>query len=207
MSFQFEEGSGFSAYALYNAIKLHFTSDSYDYFKYGGKTNVSKDNFANRKDRYTFYKLSRKYNLQDLRDFYISNFLVKSVNWVGDISNAEGEENYKKWQKRIHALTYTFENDIVRLLDEVNSPEELLVVKSGEYPKLLTEAMSNNIGLETLVIMNDIMNFFPMWKKKIDDDIIWPEWRRKIIKYKPFIHYDKQKFKQILKDKIKEYAY
>jgi len=57
MIFSLEEGSGFSAFALYNAIKLHFTTDSYDYFKYHGKTNVTRDNFAIRKDKYTFYTI------------------------------------------------------------------------------------------------------------------------------------------------------
>ena len=39
------DNTGFAAFALYNALKLHFTSDSYDYFKYHGKTNVSKTTF------------------------------------------------------------------------------------------------------------------------------------------------------------------
>ena len=206
MSFQYEEGSGFSAFALYNAIKLHFTSDSYDFFKYGGKTNVSKDNFANRKDRYTFYKLSRKYNLQDLRDFYISNFLVKSVNWVGDISNAEGEENYKKWQKRNQSLTYRFEQDIIGLLTATQSPNEMLVVEDGEYPLLLRELFHGTVSIETVCILNDIMNFFPMWSKKIDDTIIWPEYEKKCLRYASFINYDKAKFVSILKESIKEHA-
>ena len=50
------ENTGFAAFALYNALKLHFTSDSYDYFKYHGKTNVSKQTFTTRKDKYQFYK-------------------------------------------------------------------------------------------------------------------------------------------------------
>jgi hypothetical protein len=45
-----------------------------------------------------------------------------------------------------------------------------------------------------------------MWSKKIEDDIIWPNWEMKILKYKPFLNYDKVKFKAILKEKIKEYA-
>ena len=60
------ENTGFAAYALWNALKLHFTSDSYDYFKYNGKTNVSKQTFSIRKDKYQFYKLSRKYSLEEL---------------------------------------------------------------------------------------------------------------------------------------------
>ena len=136
--------TGFQAYALFQSIKLHFSSDSYDFFRYNGKTNVSKDTFANRKDKYTFYRLSRKYSLQDLRDFYISNFLVKDVNWVGDIANAEGEENYKMWQKRNQRLTYEFEQDIIRILEQADNPDELVTVPSGGYPALLYGAMQNS---------------------------------------------------------------
>jgi hypothetical protein len=204
MSFTFEEGSGFSAFALFNAIKLHFTSDSYDYFKYGGKTSVSKDTFANRKDKYTFYRLSRKYKLEELKYFYVSNFLSNNVNWVGDISNAEGEETYKEWQKRNQRLTYQFEQDIISILEQANNPDELIEVPSAGYPALLLGANQHKICIETLVILDDIMNFFPMWNKKISDDIIWPAYQRKCLRYKPFIQYDKEKFKNILKESMKE---
>ena len=201
------ENTGFAAFALYNALKLHFSSDSYDYFKYNGKTNVSKDSFAVRKDKYSFYKLSRKFSLDELKDFYIANFLEHNDKWIGDMAGPIGEENYKKWQRRIHSLTYTFDNDIVKVLDKVDSPNDLLVVKSGDYPKLLRETMEENIGLETLVILDDIMNFFPMWKKKIDDDIIWPNYRKVCEKYKPFLSYDKDKFITILKKRLKEHEH
>ena len=59
------ENTGFAAYALWNALKLHFTSDSYDYFKYNGKTSISVTSFENRKDKYHFYKLSRKFTNKD----------------------------------------------------------------------------------------------------------------------------------------------
>lgn len=200
----YEEKSGFSAYALYNAIRLHFTTDSYDFFKYHGKTNVTKDQFASRKDKYGFYKFSRKYNLEEMRNFFIANFLVKETNWIGDISGIEGEENYKKWQKRNQSLTYTFEQNIIGLLQDINSPEEILKVENGQYPTLLNEVMQGTIAIETLVILNDILGFIPMWSKKITDDIIWPAWKRKIVKYSPFLVYDKVKYKNILKENIYE---
>jgi hypothetical protein len=202
----FEEGSGFAAFALFNALKLHFTTDSYDFFKYHGKTNVSKDNFANRKDKYSFYKLSRKYRMDDLKNFYISNFLQKDVNWVGDISGIDGEEIYKKWQKRNQSLTYLFEQNIIGLLQDTNTPDEILKVRDGQYPLLLNEVMQGTIAIETLVILNNIMNFLPMWNKRISDTIIWPTWKRKIEKYSPFLIYDEKKFRNILKESIHEQA-
>jgi hypothetical protein len=203
MIFNFEEGSGFSAFAMFNAIKLHFTTDSYDYFRYHGKSNVTADNFTNRKDKYSFYKLSRKYRLEDLKNFYVANLLEKDVNWIGDINNLEGEETYKKWQKRTQSLTYRFEQDIIGLLNDTQSPNEMLVVDDGQYPLLLKNVMYNTIAIETLVILNDIMNFFPMWDKKISDTIVWPSMRKKFLKYTPFIDYDKNKFKSILKEILK----
>jgi hypothetical protein len=202
----FEEGSGFSAFALWNALRLHFTSDSYDYFKYNGKTNVSKSSFMNRKDKYHFYKLSRKYSIEELRSFYIANFLVKEVAWVGDLIGPEGEENYRKWQKRNQSLTYRFEQDIIGLFNALPSPEEMLKVNDGQHPVLLEEVMQDTITIETMVILNDIMNFFPMWHKKINDTIVWPSWERKCLKYTPFVEYDKAKFKAILKESLEEHA-
>lgn len=199
------ENSGYAAFAMYNSLKLHFTSKSYDYFKYHGKTNVSSVTFLKNKSKYQFYKLARKYNLDELRDFYVANFL-EGDKWVGEIANADGEEVYKKWQKTQQSLTYTFENDIMYLLSNGGSPDEMLEVKPNSYPVLMHLVQLKQVSLETLCILNDIMKFFPMWDKKINDDIVWPDFKMKCEKYTPFLNYDKVKFKAILKEKIKEYA-
>jgi hypothetical protein len=41
-----------------------------------------------------------------------------------------------------------------------------------------------------------------MWKKKIADDIVFPDFAMKCEKYKPFFNYDKVKFKSLIKEKI-----
>jgi hypothetical protein len=206
MILTYEEGSGFSAFAIFNAIKLHFTSSSYDFFKYNGKSNVTKQNFANRKDKYSFYKLSRKYRNEDLVNFYVANFLVKDITWIGDITGAEGEENYKMWQKRNQSLSYRFKEDIMYLVDKVSTSSDMIKVKDGQYPLLLNETMQGAVSIETLSILNHMMGFFEMWNKKISDTIIWPTWKMKCERYTPFIHYDESKYKETFKEAIKEYA-
>lgn len=206
MILTYEEGSGFSAFAIFNGIKLHFTSDSYDFFRYNGKSNVTKQNFANRKDKYSFYKLSRKYRNEELVNFYVANFLVKDITWVGDITGAEGEENYKMWQKRNQSLNYLFKEDIMYLVDKVSTSSDMIKVKDGQYPLLLNETMQGAVSIETLSILNHMMGFFEMWNKKISDTIIWPTWKLKCEKYTPFIHYDESKFKETFKEAIKQYA-
>ncbi len=206
MILTYEEGSGFSAFAIFNAIKLHFTSSSYDFFRYNGKSNVTKQNFANRKDKYSFYKLSRKYRNEDLVNFYVANFLVKDITWVGDIIGAEGEDNYKMWQKRNQSLNYRFKEDIMYLVDKVSVSSDMIKVKDGQYPLLLNETMQGAVSIETLSILNHMMGFFEMWNKKISDTIIWPTWKMKCERYTPFIHYDESKYKETFKEAIKECA-
>jgi hypothetical protein len=204
------ENTGFAAYALWNALKLHFTSESYDYFKYNGKTNVSKQTFTINKSKYQFYKLSRKYDLEELKNFYIANFIQGKGDWVGDLLQ-DGDENYTKWQKTQQSLTYTFENDIMYMFDSVDGAEfwnieDYFKPIDGGWPMLITKMMHNKISLETVCILVDILGCMPRWEKQITEDIIWPTHQRIIKKYTPFILYDKEKCKQILKEKIKEYA-
>jgi hypothetical protein len=195
------DNTGFEAYKLYTALKLHFTSDSYDVLKYNYKTNVSKQTFTTNKSKYQFYKLSRKYNPEELKDFYVANFINGNGGWVGDLLQ-NGDEIYTKWKKIQQSLTYNFEQDIIHLFET----ENWLKVNNGQHPYLLEETMKNSIEIETLCILNDIMKFFPMWSEKITDDIIWPGFKLKCERYTPFINYDKEKFKTILKEAVKEYA-
>ena len=195
-----DENTGFAACSLYNAIKLHFTTDSYDYFKYNGKTNVSKDQFSKRKDKFQFYKLAKKYSYDELKDFLVANFLVTNVKWAGNLLENDAHENYLKWQKRNQALTYNFKQDIMHLRDLVEEPRELLYVNNGEYPVLLRELMHDDVKIETVCIMENLLQFIPMWSEKISDSIIWPNYRLQILKYTPFLKYDKDDFKKTLKD-------
>jgi hypothetical protein len=205
------ENTGFAAFALYNALKLHFTSDSYDYFKYNGKTNVSKQSFTVRKDKYQFYKLSRKYDLENLKNYYVANFINGNGNWVGDMLGPEGEDNYTEWQKTMQSLTYTTENDTIQLFDGVDGAEfwsmdDYFKPIDGGWPMIITKLMHGKIKLETVCILIDVIGCMPRWEKQITEDIIWPTHQRIIKKYTPFIQYDKNEFTRFLKEKIKEYA-
>lgn len=205
------ENTGFAAYALWNALKLHFTSDSYDYFKYHGKTNVSKQSFTIRKDKYYFYKLSRKYSLEELKNYYVANMIGGNGEWVGEMVGPNGEEIYAKWQKTQQSLTYTTENDIIGLFDGVDGAEfwsmdDYFKPVDGGWPMIITKLMHDKIKLETVCILIDTIGCMPRWEKQITEDIVWPSYHRLIKKYTPFIQYDKDKFTKFLKEKIKEYA-
>jgi len=194
--------TGYEAFCLFQAIKLHFTSKSYDFFKYNGKSNITMTTFEMRKDKYHFYKLSRKYpNKEVLTDFLIANFLVKDKIWVGDLLLEEADIAYVEHQKVMQALSYKFENDCRLLFEDVANPNDVLIT-NGDYPILLTKTLRHEVHFETLCILNQVLKFLPYWNRKITDTIRYPEIAKKIVKYTAFLPMDEVKYRNIIKKVI-----
>lgn len=184
----------FEAYRTYLAIKQHFTQKSYDFFKYQGKVNVNQTNFETRKDKYQFYKLSKH---KDPINYLVSNFVLGDVKWVGDLLSDKCEETYTQWLKKQQSLTYNFTNEINKLL--TNFDDNLIVV-NGQHPHLLKLYRRGDVSIETMLILNELVNFFPYWNKHIEDQVLWPELCMKLMKYKPFINFDRTKCKKVFDD-------
>lgn len=192
--------SGFEVYQIFQCLKLHFTSKSYDYFKYRGKTKVKLETFEKKHDKYYFYKLSKKYiTKEDLVPFFVSNFIKRRENlWIGELVTEEAETVFKDYSKKMQSLSYIFTEDCKMLFGNCNNPNDILRTK-GEYPVLLLEYMHGNIQLETVCILNILLNFLGKWKSTITDDIICPTYYDLIEKYSPFLNLDLEKYKTILK--------
>ena len=197
--------TGYETFGLYQALKLHFTQESYDFFKYNGKTNVSVTTFENRKDKYHFYKLARKVTQKDdLVSFLVANFVENENVWVGDLLTEDAEVNYRKHQKVIQSMSYTFENDCKLIFgDCILNPNEVLMT-DGDYPVLLKKGLQKLVNIESVCLLNNMLGFVPMWSKKIADTIHWPNYRMKLLKYSAFIPKDDVKYKLILKKVLNE---
>ena len=185
----------YEAYQLFLAIKMHFTQKSYDFFRYNGKVRTDHRAFERRRDKYQFYKLSKH---RDPLGYLVANFTAPdSTKWVGDLFTEEGGRNYDEWLARQQSITYRFKSDLGKVADDFR---ESFRVDKGQHPPLLVAFKRGDISLESLTILNNLLTFFPMWDKRITDTVLWPSIRDKCIKYAPFINYDKQKTKQIVKD-------
>ena len=199
---------GFDVYKIYLAIKLHFTSESYDYFKHNGKTTARLNTFTKRRDRYFFHKLSRSYSSSACVDYFVAGFIGSDTVWIGDVVGKSGQDNYTKWQKRIESLSYVFENDCDTLLDFIEEKEikfdDLFKVKKGQHPPLVKLYLANKITVESMVILNDILNYTKQFNKEIGETVIWPKKYKLLMNYKPFLKYNSTKMKMIIKKKINE---
>ena len=193
----------FDAYKCYLSLKNHFTKDSYDYFKYCGKSRATLQSFYKRKDRMWFEKVSRQKTDQEVVDFFVSNFVScndPETLWIGEMIR-EGEDRYKNWQKKIQSLSYVFREES-QILFEENKFEEVFNCSKG-HPPLLRKFLSGKISLETMVIYDRIFLFGNKFDKKLQDPV-WQTVSRRIKKYNPFLNIDVLKFRKILKEIILE---
>jgi len=186
----------FEIYLYYVALKRHFTS-SYDFFKYNGKTKASQASFESRRDKFFFYSLSKR---KDSKQFILANMIAKPNLWIGDpFNDSDAEEVFNNWVKRQQSLSYVFSNELSELNEDFNSN---LIIKNGQYPNLLSLYNTKRIGIETLIIIDDLFNVFSYWETRITDTIIFPQIKMTVKKVKPFMVYDKEKMKQILLKKF-----
>jgi len=185
----------FETYVYYLALKRHFTSN-YDFVKYNGKVNARVDAFERRKDKFFFFKLSKR---KDVKNFILANLLLKPDAWAGSlVDSPEADKVYTEWSKRQQSLSYLFKSDLDELDDDFNSN---IIVENGQYPRVLSLYNKKRISIESLVILDDLTGCFKYWDKSITDTIVYPSINKTVNNYKPFIDYDKVKMKKIVLDK------
>ena len=193
----------FDAYTTYLALKNHFSKPKYDYFKYAGKSRASVESFNKRKDKYWFERISRQKSDDEIKSFYISNFVHydnPSSIWIGEMIRS-GEENYQEWMKRQQSLKYIFTQESQDMLNEGNLNEVLDC--SRQHPIILKKFLSGNICIETLTIWNKIFLFGNKFDQKLLDPV-WEIVSLKIQKYSPFLNIDVQGYKKSLRSIVEE---
>lgn len=186
----------FSAYVTYLAIKRHFNSKNYDYHKYNGKTKASYENFLKRPDVYFFSKLVKK---PEYENIILANILEDKNVWIRDLLDGIGIKRYTEWKKKTDSLQHTFKEDLSKL-DE--NYKENFYVHEGQHPKLLRLLMQKKISLETFTILCDISNIFSYWEQNIVDKFVAGDIMVKSKKYKPFLVYQKEKFEDIVRERL-----
>lgn len=185
-------------YIMYCAMKAHFSRKDYDFFKYGGKTKVSRDSFWKRKDRFFFVKLSKKYKTEiEIRNYLVSNFIKDKSGYIANFS----EENYNSWLLRRSGF---FDQFIIEMKPFIKEFEPLFEVKNSSHPKLLKEFLGSRVSLETMLVLDELVSFSKKWDKQLEDDIIWVDLKKLMENYKGFLTINKNRYRIKLLKLIEE---
>ncbi len=182
---------------MFHALKAHFTSD-YDYFKYNGKIRLTPQNYDMRKDKFYFAKLIKQ---QDPKGLIISNLIKNPKMWIGELFSEDCQEVYKQWQRRNEALTYSITQETNELLADFN---ENFTIRDHSHPWLLAQYIRGKISLEMLCVLDTLVRYSSVWNKRLAGDPVWNNVFRQIVKYKPFLKYNKDAMREVFLKRFDE---
>jgi len=186
-------------YLMYCAMKAHFSKNNYDFHKYGGKTKVSRDSFWKRNDKYFFVKLAKKHDDRDsIQDYLVSNFIRDRRGYIANFN----DENYRVWKDRKTDFYNIFFDELRPLVKDF---EPLFQTKNNNHPKLLKEFLGDRVSLETLIILDDLVDFSKGWDRELKEDIVWPDLKKLMKNYKGFLTIDKNRYRIRLLELIEEF--
>ncbi len=194
----------FEVYRYYLALRLHFTTDSYDVIKQQGRVRATRNSFLKRKDLLSINRVAETYSDKDIVNFLVANF-VSGDRW-GGVFDVESKDRYQGWKKRIESISYTFKKELdkaVLFADKNNITfEQLFCCNNGQHPPIVKMYLRNDISIETLVILNKLNNFTDQLDLDLKDDLVWPDTSRIIKKYSPFLEIKKDKYNEIYRRAI-----
>jgi hypothetical protein len=185
-------------YLMYCALKAHFGKTDYDFVTYHGKTRIKRDSFYKRKDRGFFVKISKKYKTEEnVKNYFVSNFIKDGKGYVSNFS----DENYEEWKDKRANFYNQFTLEIGPFVENFNP---IFFIKDDEHPILLKEYLGKRVSLETLIILDELVEFTKTWNKKLSEDYIWQDIKKLMNNYKRFLTLDKNKYKIQLLNLIEE---
>ena len=129
----------------------------------------------------------------------MANF-IRGRKWIGDFD----QKNWLEHKKVNQSLEYVYRNDIEKLLTLVENFDILFKVDAGNHPKLVKAYLGKKISLETLVILEKILQYRKQFDAKISETYVWPKVSLLIKKYEPFLQIDVRAFRMKTLTLVKE---
>lgn len=182
--------SQFDTYRTYLAVRLHFGSGSYDYFKYNGKVKSSVVSFLGSNNRQKFVRLDSKLNTLGINklDFFVANFIADKHGSA--LYNQRGVDLYKEYKNFKETQSIFFDKDLQTILKNNGTDffPAAWAIKNQSTPTILLDLyMQDDISIYSFCLMAELFNLIPVYDMVYQDIFFWAEASTKIKKAHQFI--------------------
>lgn len=178
-------------FELYQGIRTHFHSRTYDWKKYHGKLKRKFQSVTKQSNRYFYEKVSaRLNNREEAIGFLVSNFLKDKNFWIGSHT---AFENFEHWQARVANLDRTISEDVSILKETMYNRsvdfERLIEVNvSHQHPALLRLYLSEMITPESATMLIIGLKLDQRWSTtRLSSDVLFQQEVPKLSKYASFL--------------------
>lgn len=190
---------GLKAYRYFMALKLHFTTTTFDVFVNRGHVKITPSKFATRNDRFLFEKLAKVFpNDKDFIQYVASNYMYGNPNMIYD--HQEGQINYTEYIKRKQSMTHVFASDLATI---VNSGSNY-TFSGTNIPDMLQLLLAKRITVETVIILDAFDGIINKMKESPQVALLFSTDLLRLEKSRKFVTYDSYKvaapYQQFIED-------
>ena len=197
--------NGFKAYRYYLALKLHFTTDTFNVFQNKGHVRGSFEAFNARNDKHLFDKLARKFSTdKELIQWMVAQFVYGNPNFI--YNTAEGDAHYIEWVKVKESITKTFTDDLNTLQLEAEKNgytlPDLFNCTLNEIPVIIKLYLGKRINPQSLSILASMHEPIQELGKNTNIELLVGDELRIVYKLHGFLKYNKEKLQKLYKEFI-----
>jgi hypothetical protein len=184
----------FTAYKIYRALKLHFSSKTYNVIESRGFVKgITLEKYKSQRFVPWFKFLSKQFS----KESEFVQFVVANCAY-GDIENIFEYDtaliNYETWQKNKKKSTYL-------ITETVESIDHLKDKLTGLPPSILNLVIQDKVNIETAVAINRCNTYIP--ESLLSKDYhIFSKIALKIKKLDNFVKYDEEKVNNTIKSAL-----
>lgn len=180
----------------HRAIKLDFTSESFDYFKYNGKVNISPKALANKASYWSCVKISRLYPTDEAVQSLFVACMLHDKFWIGNCTDEESKIFMQKHDRLSQSIGYVFTSEIDNLFASSSTPFKNA---AGEIPEVLKSLMSEKLSYHSASVLDKYIGFSNVLDNSLGKDhVVWNSHRLKIKRLHRYIPHNKDRIKETL---------
>jgi len=180
---------GFRAFKYYMALKLHFTSESYNVFKTRGRLRGKRTTYNSRNDCLLFEKLASMYpDDRQCIEVIASNFMYGNSHIVYDFDRTVA--NYNKYIQRKQAVTNQFKEDCRTI---ISNGAQYKFDGCNKIPDVVQLFLANKLTIETMSILNDFDDIVSKMKSSNQLKLLLGDDLLRIEKSKGFVKYNRNR--------------
>lgn len=193
-------GSGFDIFKIYCAVKSHFNG-SFNIAKYGLRTSVTFKSFEKRSDKVFFERLASKLPKDECYQMFVSNFAANPNALSYELAGSNAYDFYLKHSGFLDVFSSNFTSEISGIFELLNKNGKTLkdLFNCNGQPVILQLVLRNNISIETFIVLNRLLKFVPVLDKHLDDDLIWHNFRSKVMAYDSILNVETEILKMLFK--------
>lgn len=180
----------YNLFKTYVAMKSHFTTEAYDYIKYGGKVSISETAYQKRKDIASFKIVSGWLPQKHCESLLVSHFIAVNdftINFICE-NPTKSQKIYNSWKERTSNILDVYKQDIKTIACESScSWRDCVVQTEDDYPLLFKLVMAGKISPETYSLLDDLFQHTSKAYKGMDTDLMFLGLNLKYRKYRSFL--------------------